>query len=63
MSANTATIVVLKIKVFENKVYDVIISVCDVPKNLSLYLRSFDQSLMRDSMSISAREVIITSIL
>ena len=67
MSAKLATGGLLKIKVFWNKSYDVIISVCDVTKKIL----SRDSNYIVDvviwqkfgNSSISMKEVIITSIL
>ena len=67
MSAKLATLGLLKIKVFWNKDYNVIISVQDVINKIS----SFDSNYILDvvlwpkfgNFTISIREVIITSIL
>ena len=67
MSAKLATLGLLKIKVFWNKDYNVIISVQDVINKIS----SFDSNYIVDvvlwpkfgNFAISIREVIITSIL
>ena len=64
MSAKLATLGLLKIKVFWNKGYDVIISVHDVTnKILSRDSNYIVDVVMFSNSSISMREVIITSIL
>ena len=68
MSAKMATLGHLKIKVFWNKVYDVIISVHEVTNNILSRDSNYTVNVViwpkfgRNS-SISTREVIITSIL
>ena len=67
MSAKMATPVLLKIKVFWKKGYDVIISVHDVTNKFvsrdSNYIIDVFKWLKCGNCSISARKVIITSIL
>ena len=67
ISAKMATLGLLKIKVFRNKGYDVIISVFDViNKNLSRDSNFIVDLVMRPKFGnfrISMREVIITSLL
>ena len=67
MSAKLATLGLLKMKVFWNKVYDVIISAIDVTKKIlshdSYYVIYVDIRLKFGNASISVREDIITSIL
>ena len=67
MSAKTATLGLLKIKVFWNKGYDVIISAHDVTNKLlshdSNYIINVVMWPKFDNGIISMRKVIITSIL
>ena len=67
MSAKLATLGLLKIKVFWNKGYDVIISVHDVTNKIlsrdSNYIIDVVMWPKFGNSSISMREVIITSIL
>ena len=67
MSAKMATLGLLKIKVFWNKGYDVIISVHDVTNKIlsrdSNYIVDVVMWPKFGNSSISMREVIITSIL
>ena len=67
MSAKMATLGLLKIKVFWNKGYDVIISVHDVTNKIlsrdSNYIIDVVMWPKFGNSSISMREVIITSIL
>ena len=67
MSAKLATLGLLKIKVFWNKGYDVITSVCDVTNKIlsrdSNYILDVAMWLKFGNLSISMGEVIITSIL
>ena len=67
MSAKLATLGLLKIKVFWNKGYDVIISVHDVTNKIlsrdSNYIVDVVMWPKFGNSSISMREVIITSIL
>ena len=67
MSAKMATLGLLKIKVFWNKGYDVIISVHDVTNKIlsrdSNYIVDVVMWPKFGNSSISIREVIITSIL
>ena len=67
MSAKMATLGLLKIKVFWNKGYDVIISVHDVTNKIlsrdSNYIIDVVMWPKFGNSSISIREVIITSIL
>ena len=66
MSARMANPGLLKIMVFWNKSYDVIISVDDVANNLSRNSNYIVDKFMRPKFgncSISTRKVIITSIL
>ena len=67
MSAKMATLGLLKIKVFWNKGYDVIISVHDVTNKIlsrdSNYIVDVVMWPKFGNSSISVREVIITSIL
>ena len=66
MSAKMATLGLLKIKVFWNKGYDVITSVCDVTNKIlsrdSNYIVDVVMWPKFGNSSISMREVIITSI-
>ena len=67
MSAKMATLGLLKIKIFWNKGYDVIISVHDVTNKIlsldSYYIVDMVKWPKFDNSSISMREVILTSIL
>ena len=67
MSAKLATLGLLKIKVFWNKGYDVITSVCDVTNKIlsrdSNYILDVAMWPKFGNLSISMGEVIITSIL
>ena len=67
MSAKLATLGLLKIKVFWNKGYEVIISVYDVTKKIlsrdSIYIVNVVMWPKFGNSSTSMREVIITSIL
>ena len=67
MSAKMATLGLLKIKLFWNKGYDVIVSVCDVTNNIlshdSNYFVDVVMWPMFGNSSISRRRVIKTSIL
>ena len=67
MSAKMATLGLLKIKVFWNKGYDVITSVCDVTNKIlscdSNYIVDVVMWPKFGNSRISMREVIITSIL
>ena len=66
MSAKFATLGLLKIKLFWNKGYDVITSVCEQQKNLSRDSTYIEDVVMRPEFgnsSVSMREAIITSIL
>ena len=67
MSAKLATLVFLKIKVFQNKGYNVIISVNDITNKTfsrgSNYILVVVMWPKIGSYNISMREVIITSIL
>ena len=67
MSAKMATLGLLKIKIFWNKGYDVIISVHDVTNKIlsldSYYIVDMVKWPKFDNSSISVREVILTSIL
>ena len=62
MSAKMATVGLIKIKVFWNKGYDVVISVHDVAAKLTQIIDVAMWPKFGNS-SISMREVIITSIL
>ena len=67
MSAKMATLGLLKIKVFWNKGYDVIIYACDVTNDISSpdsnYIIIVFMWPKSGNSSISMKEVIITSIL
>ena len=67
MSVKMATLGLLKIKLFWNKGYDVIVSVCDVTNNIlshdSNYFVDVVMWPMFGNSSISRRRVIKTSIL
>ena len=67
MSAKTATLELLKIKVFWNKCYDVIFSVYDFTNRIlsrdSNYIVDVTMLPKFDNSSISIREVFITTIL
>ena len=67
MSAKMAMLVLLKIKLFWNKVYDFIISVLDVTSKIlsrnSSYIAEVVMLPKFGNFSISMIEVIITSIL
>ena len=67
MSAKLATLDLLKIKVFWNKGYDVITSVCDIINKIlscdSNYIADVVMWPKFGKSNISMREVIVTSIL
>ena len=67
MSANMTTLVLLKIEVFWNKDYDVIIFFLDVTNNVSSRDSSYAVDMVMwpkfGNSSISKKEVIITSVL
>ena len=67
VSVKVATLCLLKIKVFWNKVYDIIFFVYDVTNKISLRESNYVANMVMRSKfgnsSVSMREVIITSIL
>ena len=64
MTAKLATLGLLKIKVFPNKGYDIIISVYDVTSQILSRDSNYIVDVVKfGNSSISVREVIVTSIL
>ena len=64
MPAKLATLGLLKIKVFPNKGYDIIISVYDVTSQILSRDSNYIVDVVKfGNSSISVREVIVTSIL